>query len=561
MSESAVETSKQEDDDLYTIPHPNRSLIGILISTFFLRVAFGSTTVLMPVFIFQHLKDLPGWGASMGIIVVEITYAIAVIVSSGYFGFRSDTSNSKRWILLGTAAGGMILAGYGVCALNWEGWIGITPLVNGLLIFGMSIYHFLHGLAGSCKVNASYGYISRFSVYETRATRVGFYNVSVSGGRAAGVLLAGVLYDRMVGVTESTVYSYTIRNPGNVVKIFEPIPGITEIGQSWVPTTPYNLVYIYLLFGFAILISAVVVYFMLDKTRPVAKEEKYNIKKELLTSWRLIKDKSRRGIVLPLLGTASIIGILNNWGYLVLSIESSPGAASWTTVIFTLVLGVPMALWGWLADKIGRRKTLWIGVSGLLLMAVAIGLAFFGNYLTGGKSWTDPTASFDPSGFVKNTWILVLLVISLFMGSAYFPAISGRLGDSSSLGVTDEEVDETEELERTAEFHGATMSIQQTIISISEIIGIVLGGVALMIVFAIAGTRNNFAYNMIGMIIPILLLLIFTTVVSFMWPAEDDFVETSQVRRKEKASKDDSETILNKASTFIKGKFGKSKKE
>ncbi len=514
MGELTANKIGDEIEDLYSIPHPKRSLIGIFISTFFLRVAFGSTTVLMPIYIFQHLKGMDGWIGHFSIVIVEITYAVAVILSSGYFGFRSDTSNSKRWILLGTAAGGMILAGYGICALNWDGWIGITPLVNGLLIFGMSVYHFLHGLAGSCKVNASYGYISRFSVYENRATRIGFYNAFVTGGRAVGVILAGVLYDAIVGVTE-----------------------IDE--TTWHPTNPHKLIYLYLIFGFAIIISAVIVYFMLDKTKSVVQEEKYSIKKELLTSWRLIKDKGRRGIVLPLLGTASIIGILNNWGFLILSLESTPGSASWTTVLFTLSMGVPMALWGWLADKIGRRKTLWIGVAGLLIMSIMIGIAFFGNYLTGGNPWYDPSSQFDPSGFIQpqNLWLTIILIISLLMGSAYFPAISGRLGDSSSLGVTEKSVDETEELERTAEFHGATMSIQQTILSISEIIGIVVGGVALMIVYALAKTATNFAYNMIGMIVPILILLIFTTIVSFLWPAEEDFLKNSKVRRKEQSEK------------------------
>ena len=185
MSESTVNDSKKESEvmlskekeQLFSLPHPRRSFIGILVSTFFLRVAFGSTTVLMPIFIWKHL-GMEGWSADISVIFVEITYALAVILSSGFFGFKSDASDARKWILFGTAAGGLVLAGYGICAINWGGWIGIIPLTNGLLIFGMSLYHFLHGIAGSCKVNASYGYISRFSVYETRGTRVGFYNVA-----------------------------------------------------------------------------------------------------------------------------------------------------------------------------------------------------------------------------------------------------------------------------------------------------------------------------------------------------------------------------------------------
>lgn len=518
LSDKSDDTLEEtNEDDLYTQERPTLSFIGILISTFFLRVAFGSTTVLMPIYIFLHLR-MEGWEANLSIIFVEITYAIAVIISSGYFGFRSDVSDAKRWILLGTAAGGLILIGYGICALNWQGWIGIIPLANGLMIFGMSLFHFLHGLAGSIKVNASYGYISRFSVYETRATRMGLYNVAVSGGRSAGVLLAGVLYNTIVGVNE------LVRIDG--INLFAKISELTLSARNvityWKPDHPQRLVYLYLLFAFAIIISAVVVYLMIDKTKPVLEHEEYSVKQELLMSWKLMIDKSRRGIVLPLLGTAAIIGILNNWGFLILSIESSPADASLTTVVFTLTMGLPMALWGWVADKIGRRKALTIGVIGLLMMSIVIGIAFFGNFMTVG-SWYDPSSEFNPNGFTSNWWILVLLVISLFLGSAYFPAISGRLGDSSSIGMGEER-------------HGSTMSIQQTIISISEIIGIILGGVALMIVFALSGRTDNFAYNLIGMLIPIVLLLIFTTIASFLWPEEEEFIDTSKVRRKGKTT-------------------------
>ena len=41
MSKTEEELPKGKDDELYTIPHPTRSLIGIFISTFFLRVAFS----------------------------------------------------------------------------------------------------------------------------------------------------------------------------------------------------------------------------------------------------------------------------------------------------------------------------------------------------------------------------------------------------------------------------------------------------------------------------------------------------------------------------------------
>lgn len=501
-SKSDSTSESTNNDDLYTQKRPTLSFIGILTSTFFLRVAFGSTTVLMPIYIFLHLQ-MEGWAANLSIIFVEITYALAVIISSGYFGFRSDVSDAKRWILLGTAAGGLILIGYGICALNWQGWIGIIPLANGLMIFGMSLFHFLHGLAGSMKVNASYGYISRFSVYETRATKMGLYNVAVSGGRSVGVILAGVLYNAFVGINE-----LTRTEGGNII-------------TYWEPSHPQRLAYLYLLFSFAIIISAVVVYFMIDKTKPVLEHEDYSLKQEMLMSWKLMTDKNRRGIVLPLLGTASIIGILNNWGFLILSIESNPAEASITTVVFTLSMGLPMALWGWLADKMGRRKALIVGVSGLLMMAVVIGIAFFGNFMTGGQPWFDPTSEFDPNGFTSNWWILVLLVISLFLGSAYFPAISGRLGDSSSIGMKEER-------------HGSTMSIQQTIISISEIIGIIVGGITLTIVFAISNRTDNFAYNLVGLLVPIVLLLILTTIASFLWPPDEEFIDTSKVRRRRK---------------------------
>ena len=527
MSESTVidsgktnnEKFSKEEEQLFSLPHPTRSFIGILISTFFLRVAFGSTTVLMPIFIWKHL-GMEGWSADVSVIFVEITYALAVILSSGYFGFKSDASDARKWILFGTAAGGLILGGYGICAINWGGWIGIIPLANGLLIFGMSLYHFLHGIAGSCKVNASYGYISRFAVYETRGTRVGFYNVAVTGGRAVGIFLAGVLYDLIVQTNEKVVW---LKGSNRISYSLLEVVSWKTI-DFWVPGKPQQLAYLYLLFGFAIVISTVIVYFMLDKTKPVIKDEDYDVKAELLTSWRLMTNKSRRGIVLPLLGAASILGVLNNWGYLILSLESTPGQASIATVLITLFLGIPMAFWGWVADKIGRKKALNIGILGLVMLTSFIMVAFFGNYMTGGEPWNDPSSSFDIYGLYDNIWVLVLIIISVFLATSYFPAISGRLGDSSSIGL---------EVER----HGSTMSIQQTILSISEIIGIVAGGLALVVVFSVSGVTDNFAYNIVGLLVPIVVLLIFTSIATILWPAEEDFIEQAKVRRRKKREK------------------------
>ena len=61
MNEIIDET---DDNDLYTQKRPTLSFVGILISTFFLRVAFGSTTVLMPIYIFLHLQ-MEGWEAKI----------------------------------------------------------------------------------------------------------------------------------------------------------------------------------------------------------------------------------------------------------------------------------------------------------------------------------------------------------------------------------------------------------------------------------------------------------------------------------------------------------------
>ncbi|MHA1302745.1 MAG: MFS transporter [Candidatus Heimdallarchaeaceae archaeon] len=482
-SNEKIQVSNQEKKkQLYSLEHPTRSFWGIVISTFFLRVAFGSTTVLMPLFIYKHLK-MVGWTANIAIMAVEITYAVAVIVSSGYFGSKSDTDEAKKWILFGTASGGLILLGYGVCALNWQGLIGVIPIANGLVIFGMSMYHFLHGVAGSAKVNASYGYISRYSVYENRATRMGFYNVAVTAGRSTGVVLAGFLYKYFVGQTND---------------------------KTWEPVRPSFLVIEYLVFSFFLIVSAIVVYFALDKTKPVEKEEEYSLKKQLLTSWKLLVDKERRGIILPLVGTASIIGILNNWAFLVIALETGADVGSTATVVATLLMGAPMALWGYIADKIGRKKTLGIGVFGIMGMTFMIAFAYFGNYI-------DPE---NLSSILDHAWILTVLVIFVILSSAYFPAISGRLGDSSSIGFAEER-------------HGSTMSVQQTIISLSEIIGIVLGGLALIVVYSFVGDIY-FYYNMIGLMVPIVFLLILTAIATFLWPAEEEFVSKSQVRRKNK---------------------------
>ncbi len=495
MTAERLKTIPYDNDDekLYELKNPRRAIFGILIATFFLRIAFGSTTVLMPVYIFLHLlhvKENTVEGplteeyifAIVATIIVEITYALAVILSAGYFGYKSDNEDTRKWILFSTSSGALVLIGYGICALNWQGIIGIIPLANGLCIFGMSLYHFLHGIAGACNVSASNGFLSRFSVYENRARRMGYYNVAVTGGRSSGVVLAGLLYDWIVGIT--------------------PVPD-----GEWIPTRPEALLYIYIIFAVFLLLSTAIIFVTVDKTKPTIKEREFSVKQEALTSWRMMLDKDRRGVVMPLLGTASLIGILNNWGFIVLAIGTSPGIASYSVVLFTLVMGASMGLWGYVADKIGRRITLGLGLFGILGMAFILMFAYFANLID----------IADPASILQDFWLLTPLVLCVILASAYAPAISGRLGDSSSIGFEEER-------------HGSTMSVQNTVISLSEIIGIVVGGVALGIVALV--TDFSFYDRIIALVIPSIFFLLFTTVATVLWPGEKEFLERGKVRRK-----------------------------
>lgn len=470
-------------DELFEIPHPRKSIYGIAIATFFLRVAFGSTTVLMPLYLYHHLQ-LTGKFFYFAVMIVEVTYSLGVILSSGFFGFRADEDDAKKWILFGTAAGGLILVGYGICALNWEGVIGLVPLVNGLMIFGMSLFHFLHGISAACKINASYAYLSRFSVYETRARRMGIYNAAVFTGRAVGVALAGYFYVTFVGKTN-----------------------VTSNNPNWIPAQPYKLVYVYLIFAFFLGVSALIVYWFVDKAKPVEKSPtKFNYWQELKESWKIMTNKDRRNIILPLLGTASVMGILNNWGYIVLAVDTAPDTASYMTIIVTLIMGVPMALWGYFADKFGRKKTLSLGIIGILGLTTTLFVAYFFGYMP----------MDDPGKIFNYPLFTTLLVVSVILTSAYAPSISGRLGDSSSIGFKKER-------------HGSTMSVQQTIISFSEILGIVLGGMALLVGYLIVGYWS-FSTNIIALLIPTTALILLTAISTLLWPSEEEFVKKHNVR-------------------------------
>jgi len=57
---------------------------------------------------------------------------------------------------------------------------------------------------------------------------------------------------------------------------------------------------------------------------------------------------------------------------------------------------------------------------------------------------------------------------------------------------------------------------------------------ALLVVFAVSGVSDNFAYNIVGILVPITILLILTSIFTFLWPAEDEFVEKVKVRRRNK---------------------------
>ena len=456
---------------------PGRAFLGLYLATFILRVGFSSTVVLIPLYLERHLhlgKNIFIWAA-----LVQSTYLIAELLFAGYFGHKSDTGNTKKWLMWSMLIAMGVMFSYGLVYFE-DTHIIVLPAI--LMALYIAFIHFIHGVAAAAKVSPSIGYISRFSDYTNRAARMGMYDSSVFLARVVGVFIAGVLYSEWVG---------------------EKI-----IDGEHVPINPEHIFWIYLIMAVVILIGYFVLKVSLYDTAPDIDEielDDFSFLDELSTSFRELKDPDQRAMVTPWLAMSTLLGLINSWLFFILSSGESAESSAATVAVIGLGFGLPTIFWGFVADHIGRKKTLMIGVFGMVTFAIFLSLFA----LTGMLELENLNES-----FISSPLMMISLTLPFLMISAFPPSIMGRLGDSS-------EIDE--QSHRATSGHSSTMSLYHVVIAVGELGGLAIGGIALTIVFMV--DYKNWGAAFIVIVVLIGVLLIATALTAFSLPSDEEFIK------------------------------------
>ncbi len=464
----------KNNDKINKLSHSTHSLVGVIILTFLSQITFGGITILLPLFFYYHLDINRKWLSILLIIIMEFLHTTGKLLTSGYFGHKCDFESSRKWMVWGAASAGICFIGYGICALNWSSIIGCTTLFLVLVPLGIGIFHFLYGITHSCVINASYTYLCRLT------KRRGMFTFTTNGGRAIGVGLTGMVYVCFVGISD------------------------LEIG--WTPINEINLFFVYIFLAVLMITSVVIVIRMLKKDQPMKETYNYNFTTHLKKTCRLLKNKKRRRVILPILSMRSLIGLLSYWGFLILAINTRPDTAGFSVVFIALIMGAPMVLWGYVSDKIGRKLTTIIGFVGTL------GLVFFLFY----PFVTNLVTIENLSEFLNITWIIIPLVACIILSSAYYSSFDNTLGNSTSL-------------KSRSILHGSTMSVQQIMLSVSNFIGIFVGGLTLLILFFL--TNFTLRVQLIALIAPSLFFLFITTTLLIISQEEGSFFESISIRK------------------------------
>ncbi|MDM8520849.1 MFS transporter [Anaerolineales bacterium HSG6] len=412
------------------ISNINRELVFLFISTFFVRVGFGASLILFDwtmVWGVEHSYGYENASSASAILLTTfagITFLIAEVIFTGYYGNRSDSIGAKPVLFFATIGSAFALLSYAPSPFFYSYFQDHVNLAILMLVLYMAITHFLHGVFAAAVVSPGLGFVNFLSTAQNRTYNMAWYNNAILYGRAAGMTLGGLLWI-WFGVDHV---------------------GLTISEQAWRIFWTFPVLFVILL------LAAIIVYFGLTNSIKHSEPKPFSIKNDMLIAFQVMMEPVRRPLLLPWLSIAALVGSASLWGPSVAFRASEHAgderglAALLPITLIVVALALPAPFWGWYADHKGRKQTLQIGILGLPV-------------LFGGVFLVYPLLGDDVS--LSNPILLMGMLPGLMLLSALVPVLMGKLGDTAS---------------DTANEHGHVMSGYHFAIASGEIFGMVFGG-------------------------------------------------------------------------------------
>ncbi len=406
-------------------------LIALYVSTFLLRTGFGGAIILFDWLLVWALESKEfSTTSGYSILLISfaaITYYLAEIMLTGYYGSTSDKIGSKPILLYATIGAGIVLLFYAPSSLIF---VKISDANAAMIVLSvyLALVHFVHGIFASAKVAPTLGFINQLSTNENRALHMAYYDNAILYGRAAGILFGGFLWVILRVDKKDQSIDYQARQ---IAKAF-----------------PF--------LSILLIVATLLIVYGLKNTENTTsvKREKFSVKRDVQIAARVMLSESRRSMLIPWLSISALIGSASLWGPTISFILSDDAShdrgyqALLPLIVVLLGLALPAPLWGMFADRKGRKTTLKVGLLGLPIMGilgVAIGYPFYKDDIS-----------------ISNIYFLLSALPAAFMFSALIPVLMGILGDSA---------------EESAD--GEVMSGYHFTIALGEIIGVLGGGLVI----------------------------------------------------------------------------------
>ena len=440
MTSEEKSTSKEILKEKGTFEEATNRIFAILYSaTYVFRIAFGATIFLIDSYLIYlyYAHYMAEYGSPPHpadsnlifiLILVALTYYLSESFSAGAIGYLIDYKDARGVIVASAWVGAIAMLSYSIGLLfEAEIWIDVA-------IF--AIAHMIHGVAAAMKVTSTVTYIARHSTFENRGRHMGLYDFTMFLGRVSGIGFAGFLWAYFgTHLTVEELVNEISTNKISAIEAYHLVRG--ALRAFWVLTV--------------FLIIAGIILLLLPKSPSNHHAPKLTLREMVVAPLNefVIMFKERRDLAIPWFSMASLFGLILLWGPRVLQIEVgiSGEFSGYIGAYIGLLLGLPAPLWGLVADRIGRKKTVAIGITGLILLVVilAVAISVMGIPLD------------DPMLFYMASPAIVFL-------AALGPSFLARLGDTSKTGM-----------------HGEVMAGYQFTLALGEINGILSGAVAIFI--------------------------------------------------------------------------------